>query len=188
MPPSQEARRSYLFIFFLFFFFFCFFRAAPSAYGGSQARGLSSRICSCWPQPQQRGIRAASSTHTTAHRNAGSLTHWVKPGIEPATSLFLVRFVSTMPWQELLSLYYQSRIARHSEPTLREQACLSPFCGWKELAHCCTVTCKMTITELGARDVNLVSPFTLHCWLYFLNLCLWTISSTKIHTESFFFF
>ena len=34
---------------------------------------------------------AASVTYTTAH---GSLTHPVKPGIEPETSWFLVRFVS----------------------------------------------------------------------------------------------
>ena len=31
------------------------------------------------------------------HGNARSLTHWAKPGIEPATSLFLVGFVSTAP-------------------------------------------------------------------------------------------
>ena len=28
-----------------------------------------------WPEPQQRGIRAASAAYTTAHDNAGSLTH-----------------------------------------------------------------------------------------------------------------
>ena len=31
-----------------------------------------------------------------------SLTQWVRPGIEPETLWFLVRFVSTAPWQELL--------------------------------------------------------------------------------------
>jgi len=30
----------------------------------------------------------------TAHGNAGSLTHWARPGIGPATSWFLVRFIS----------------------------------------------------------------------------------------------
>ena len=58
----------------LVFFFSCFFSvlfcfvfgvfflfmAAPTAYGGSQARGP---------------IRAASVTYTTAHGNTGSLTH-----------------------------------------------------------------------------------------------------------------
>ena len=42
------------FLFFCFCFFFCFFRAAPSAYGGSQAR--SNQSYSCQPQPQQRRI------------------------------------------------------------------------------------------------------------------------------------
>ena len=40
--------------------------------------------------------------NTTTHGNAGSLTQWARPGIEPATSWFLVRFISTAPWQELL--------------------------------------------------------------------------------------
>ena len=54
------------------------------------------------PEPQQRRIRAVSATYTTAHRNARSLTCWAKPGIEPETSWFLVRFDSTEPRWELL--------------------------------------------------------------------------------------
>ena len=47
-------------------------------------------------------------TYTTAHDNTRSLTHWAKPGIEPATSWFLVRFISTTPRQELSScLFYE---------------------------------------------------------------------------------
>ena len=46
------------------------------------------------PQPQQLGIRAVSATYTTAHGNAGSLTHWGRPGMELATSWFLVGFVN----------------------------------------------------------------------------------------------
>ena len=38
------------------------------------------------PQPQQCQIWAASVTYNTAHSNAGSLTHWVRPGIKPATT------------------------------------------------------------------------------------------------------
>ena len=49
----------------------------------------------------QRRIRATSATYTTAHSNAGPLTHWVRPGIEPKTSWLLVRFVSTAPCREL---------------------------------------------------------------------------------------
>ena len=59
------------------FFFFNLFRAAPMTYGGSQARG--------WI--------GANAAYTTAHDNAGSLTHWVRPGIESASSWILVGFV-----------------------------------------------------------------------------------------------
>ena len=40
-------------------------------------------------------------TYTRAHRNAGSLTHWARPGIEPAISWFLVGCVSAAPQGEL---------------------------------------------------------------------------------------
>ena len=39
-------------------------------------------------------IQAMSATYITAHGNAGSLTHWMRPGIEPATSWVLVGFVN----------------------------------------------------------------------------------------------
>ena len=45
---------------------------------------------------------ATSVTYTTAPGNAGSLTHWARTGIEPATSWFVVRFISTVPWWGLL--------------------------------------------------------------------------------------
>ena len=46
------------------------------------------------PQPQQRRIWAASATYTTAHSNTGSLTHWARAGIEPATSWLLLGFIN----------------------------------------------------------------------------------------------
>ena len=70
---------------------FCLFRATPKAYGGSQARGpatgqhhshSNARSEPClWPTPQLNG-------------NAGSLTYWVRPGIEPTSSCILVGFVN----------------------------------------------------------------------------------------------
>ena len=77
------------------FFFGLFLGLLPQHNGGSQARGLN-RSCSCWPipQPKQRQIQAASATYTTAHGNAGSLTHWARPRIEPTASWFLVIFVN----------------------------------------------------------------------------------------------
>ena len=58
-------------------------------------QGLN-RSCSCrpTPQPQQHGVWAATATYTTAHSNTGCLTHWVVPGIEPASSWILVGFVN----------------------------------------------------------------------------------------------
>ena len=84
------------------YLFVCLFRAAPATYQGSQARG-SNQSYSCWPmpQPQQRGIWTASATYTTTHGNAGSLTPWARPGIEPTTSWFLIGFISTTPQGEL---------------------------------------------------------------------------------------
>ena len=76
------------------------------AYGGPQAKGriwataailhhshsnVRSELC------QQCRIRA----YTAAHGSDGSLTHWVRPGIKPASSWILVRFVSAEPWWEL---------------------------------------------------------------------------------------
>ena len=42
-----------------------------------------------------------SVTYTTAHSNAVSLTHRVRPGIEPASSWLLVGLVTTEPQWEL---------------------------------------------------------------------------------------
>ena len=75
--------------------FFLLFRATPVAWWSSQARGLNqSYSCQPTPQPQQHRLRATSATCTTAHSNTGSLTHWARPGIEPASSWFLVDFVN----------------------------------------------------------------------------------------------
>ena len=61
------------------FFFSClsvFSRAAPTAYGGSQARGLIRAVAAGLCQSHSNGqIQAASVTYTTAHSNTGSLTH-----------------------------------------------------------------------------------------------------------------
>ena len=59
-------------------------------------------------QPQQCQIQVTSSTYTTPHSNTRSLTYWVRPRIEPATSWFLIRFVSTVPWRELPFLFLRS--------------------------------------------------------------------------------
>ena len=44
-----------------------------------------------YPQPRRHQIRAMSVSYTSACGNAGSLTHWVRPGIKPASPWILVR-------------------------------------------------------------------------------------------------
>ena len=65
---------------------FCLFRATPTTYGSSQARGPI-------------GAEAASLQHR--HSNTTSFFHWVRAGIEPESSWILVGFVPTAPRQKL---------------------------------------------------------------------------------------
>ena len=84
-----------LFYFILFYFIFCFLGLHPG-YGSNWSYSWWSTS-----QPQQQRIRATSVIYTTVHGNAGSITHWKRSGIKPATSWFLVGFVSTAPQWEL---------------------------------------------------------------------------------------
>ena len=68
------------------------------AHGRSQTRGWIGAT----PQPQQHGIQAAFANYTTVHGNAGSLTHWVRPRIEPKSSEILVGLVIAEPQRALL--------------------------------------------------------------------------------------
>ena len=89
----------FFFFFFFFFWSFCLFRAAPTAYGGSQARGLIG-VLAAGLHHSYSNATSASATYSTAPGNAGFLTHWARPEIEPTTSWFLVRFVSAVPrWE-----------------------------------------------------------------------------------------
>ena len=94
------------------------------------------------PQPQQCGIQAMSATYTTAQGNAGSLTHWLRPGIEAASSRMLVRLFplnhSRNSWKKNLPIfsfkYYQSPVV----PLPQEKTVLYiQYCCW---ALCCTLT------------------------------------------------
>ena len=46
-------------------------------------------------------LSCVSATYTTAHGNTESLTHRVRPGIEPSSSWIVVGFVTVEPQQEL---------------------------------------------------------------------------------------
>ena len=59
--------------------FFLLFRATGVAYGSSQASGP---------------IRTVAASLHHSNTGSGSLTHWARPGVEPASSWMLVRFVN----------------------------------------------------------------------------------------------
>ena len=86
-------------------FSFFFFRATPVAYGGSKARGQTG-VTAAGLQHSSSSI--ISATYTTAQSNAGSLTHWLRPGNKPATSWFLAGFVFAAPQWELLEFCFYS--------------------------------------------------------------------------------
>ena len=47
--------------------------------------------------------------NTTTHGYTGSLTHWARPGIEPASSWILVGFITAEPWWELHESFYREK-------------------------------------------------------------------------------
>ena len=61
-----------LFLFFWFFFFFVFL---PFLWPLSRHMEVPRLVDRPRPEPQQHRIRATAATYTTAHSNAGSLTH-----------------------------------------------------------------------------------------------------------------
>ena len=114
-----------LFVFFFLFlvFCFCYLESTCSIWKFS---GLGSNwSCSCWPmlQPQQCQNRATSAMYTTAHSNAGSLTHWARLGIKLPSSWLLVRFVTvTTGTPELRTLIWAYIL--QSQHTLLRTDCL----------------------------------------------------------------
>ena len=93
---------------------FClfFFRASPVAHGNSRLGVkleqviFKNRSHRPMPQPQPRQIWAMYVTYSTAHSNTGPSTHSVRPGIQPASSQMLVRFVFIDQWCELPKRIY----------------------------------------------------------------------------------
>ena len=84
----------------VFSFPFSFFRAIPVEYGSSQAGGP---IRASAAGLHHIHSNTGSDPYTTAHGNAGSLTHQVGPRIELAFSWILVRYVTTEPHLEIPS-------------------------------------------------------------------------------------
>ena len=65
-------------------FVFCLFRAAPTAYGSSQARGQIGVVVLGLHHSHSNAEYEPHLQPTEAHSNARSLTHRVRPGIKPA--------------------------------------------------------------------------------------------------------
>ena len=81
-----------------FVYLFGVFRAAPVAYEGSQARGLIRAVAAGLRQSHSNAISEPCLWPTPQlTANTGSLTHWVRPGMESVSSWMLVRFVSNEP-------------------------------------------------------------------------------------------
>ena len=82
---------------FFILFIYLFFMDAPATYGSSWAMELNWNYrCRPMPQPLQSLIWVITVTYTTAWGNAGSLTHWLRPGIEPMSSWTLCRVLNTL--------------------------------------------------------------------------------------------
>ena len=74
-------------------YFICSFRATPKAHGSSQTMGgIRAIATSLWHSYSNEGSEPC--LYTIAPSNTGSLMHWARPGIEPASSWILVRLVS----------------------------------------------------------------------------------------------
>ena len=81
----------YFYLFIFYFYFFACFRASPAAYGSSQARvWIGAAAAGVCHSHSNAGSELLSVNYTTAHGNTGSLTHWVRPGVELASSWILV--------------------------------------------------------------------------------------------------
>ena len=87
-PPSECVVSGLTFcVTFLSFLFLFFLQPHLCGMGKFPGSG-SNQSCSCQPRPQpwQLQIWAKPVTYATAGGNARSLTHWARPGIEPASS------------------------------------------------------------------------------------------------------
>ena len=100
---KKHLLNGFVLFLFLFFCLFFLFRAALVACGNSQARGQISAVAAGLCHSHSNvGIQTMSASYTTAHGNAGSLTHWARSGTKPACSWILIRFITTELQQELL--------------------------------------------------------------------------------------
>ena len=106
--------------YFILFFFFLFM-AVSAAYGSSQARGP---------------IGSASEIYATSYSNARSLTHWMRPGIEHASS-----------WRRCGVLNLSSHNGNSSFPYL--YSCCFLFFFFLDTLHWIPVHCKIMVLTMA---------------------------------------
>ena len=139
------------------------------------------------PQPQQRWIRVASTTHASACSNAGSSTHWSKPGIEHTSSwtlcwaLNLLRATTGTPLNHFkvcssLALSTFTILCHH-----RHHPCPKLFHlpKLKLCTHEILISYSFLLPAPGTHlsvSMNLVTLLTSYKWnLWYLSFCVWLI-------------
>ena len=90
----KKSQQFHNFFNFIFLCLFAFSWAACAAYGGSQARGLIGAVAAGLPTATATQDQSQVCNLHHSSRQRRSLTHRVRPGIEPETSWFLVWFVN----------------------------------------------------------------------------------------------
>ena len=110
--PELSFYLSYLYFIIIILFYFCFLgpHLQHAADGSSQTRGpMGATAAGLHHSHSNRGSKP-HLRQTTAHGNARPLTPWTRPGIEPATSWFLVGLVSVAPrWELHLFTFLESK-------------------------------------------------------------------------------
>ena len=99
---DRYVAETFLFFGSVFVFFFFSSRATPMACGSSQHRVRIETVAASQCHSHSNAGSEPHLTYTMIHSNAGPLTHWVRPRIEPVSSWILIVPVTTEPRRELL--------------------------------------------------------------------------------------
>ena len=89
-PAQQWEFPNLIFV----FWSFCLFTAKSAAHGGAQVRGPIGTVATGLYHSYSNAGSKGSVTYTTAHANAGSLSHWARPGMETVSSWMLFGFAN----------------------------------------------------------------------------------------------
>ena len=103
-PSDDKIHINYSSLWF-FLFLFLLFRAIPAAYWSSWGRGRIKATTACLHHSHSNtGSELCLWLTPQLMAMSDSLTHWVRPGIKCVFSRILVRFISSAPQWELLTL------------------------------------------------------------------------------------